>query len=322
MLEILSEYFEAVDSVLEENPILRLEKLLDEHRNATPGEITQLSIKLKKQWNNYAKYGLEMCVVLTEEECAGEELVYKYDFTEDITKIIQSGNKCSKIYYLNSQYKVSEIKQSDEELTVEQCSTISKQINKIVLHLGMKGIDIFIDGVIFSADNFMSSYKDLMDAESMLGICDYGRLIKGFYEQNIRFDINKRYFLRKRDIPKEYHSETVEKYPKLLRNKPEEFFEIDFVRYLKDHCRDAVVKEYMTVTGDRYDVLVLNEDNQVYVFEIKWLGRSITTGMKVFDNYNSDERAISGAYQLLDYVSNANTYKEYFLEFPVFCAIL
>lgn len=44
MLEILSEYFEAVDSVLEENPILRLEKLLDGHRNATPGEIIQLSI--------------------------------------------------------------------------------------------------------------------------------------------------------------------------------------------------------------------------------------------------------------------------------------
>ena len=210
MLEILSEYFEAVDSVLEENPILRLEKLLDGHRNATPGEIIQLSIKLRKQWNNYAKYGLEMCIVLTEEECVGEELVYKYDFTEDITKIIQSGNRCSKIYYLNSQYKVSEMKQSDEELTVEQCSTISKQINKIVLHLGMKGIDIFVDGVIFSADNFMSSYKDLMDAESMLSICDYGRLLKGFYEQNIQFDINKRYFLRKGDIPKEYHSETVD----------------------------------------------------------------------------------------------------------------
>lgn len=101
MLEILSEYFEAVDSVLEENPILRLEKLLDGHRNATPGEIIQLSIKLRKQWNNYAKYGLEMCIVLTEEECVGEELVYKYDFTEDITKIIQSGNRCSKIYLVH-----------------------------------------------------------------------------------------------------------------------------------------------------------------------------------------------------------------------------
>lgn len=323
MLEILSDYFEEVDSVLEENPILRLEKLLDGHRNVTPGEITQLSIKMKKQWNNYAKYGLEMCIVLTEEECDGEELVYKYDFTEDIETIIQNGNRTSKIYYLNSQNKVSEIKQSEEILTVEQCSTISKQINKIVLHLGMKGIDLFIDGVIFSADNFMRSYKDLMDAESMLSIYDYEKLLKGFYEQNIRYDINKRYFLRKDDIPKEYHSDTIEKYAKLLRNKPEEFFQIDFVKYLKDHCRDAVIKEYTTVTGDRYDVLVLNEDNhQVYVFEIKWLGRSITTGVKVFENYNDDKRAISGAYQLLDYVTNADTYKEYFLEFPVYCAIL
>lgn len=323
MLEILSDYFEEVDSVLEENPILRLEKLLDGHRNVTPGEITQLSIKMKKQWNNYAKYGLEMCIVLTEEECDGEELVYKYDFTEDIETIIQNGDRTSKIYYLNSQNKVSEIKQSEEILTVEQCSTISKQINKIVLHLGMKGIDLFIDGVIFSADNFMRSYKDLMDAESMLSIYDYEKLLKGFYEQNIRYDINKRYFLRKDDIPKEYHSDTIEKYDKLLRNKPEEFFQIDFVKYLKDHCRDAVIKEYTTVTGDRYDVLVLNEDNhQVYVFEIKWLGRSITTGMKVFENYNDDKRAISGAYQLLDYVTNADTYKEYFLEFPVYCAIL
>lgn len=224
MLEILSDYFEEVDSVLEENPILRLEKLLDGHRNVTPGEITQLSIKMKKQWNNYAKYGLEMCIVLTEEECDGEELVYKYDFTEDIETIIQNGNRTSKIYYLNSQNKVSEIKQSEEILTVEQCSTISKQINKIVLHLGMKGIDLFIDGVIFSADNFMRSYKDLMDAESMLSIYDYEKLLKGFYEQNIRYDINKRYFLRKDDIPKEYHSDTIEKYAKLLRNKPEEFF--------------------------------------------------------------------------------------------------
>ena len=48
----------------------------------------------------------------------------------------------------------------------------------------------------------------------------------------------------------------------------------------------------------------------------------ITTGMKVFENYNDEKRAISGAYQLLDYVNNADTYKEYFLEFPVYCAIL
>lgn len=323
MHEILSEYSEMVDSVLEENPILRLEKLLKKHQNTTPGEIIQLSIKLKKQWNNFANHGLEMCVVLTEEKCEGGELVYKYDFTEDITNIIQKGNGCSKIYYLNSQYEVSESKQSDKKLTVEQCSTISKEINKIVLHLGMKGIDIFVDGVTFLADNFISSYKDLMDAGSMLSIYEYGKLLKGFYEENIRYDINMRYFLRKGDIHKDYYSETIKKYPKLLRNRPEELFEIDFVKYLKNHCRDTVIKQYTPVTGDRYDVLVRNEDDQhVYVFEIKWLGRAITSGMKIFEKYNSDERAISGAYQLLDYVTNADKYKEYFLEFPVYCAIL
>lgn len=322
MLEILSEYIEAVDSVLEENPILRLEKLLEGHRKITPGEFLQLSIRLKKHWNNFMKYGLEMCIILTEEECEGQEVVYKYNFAKDISNIVTNGNKCSNIYYLNCQYQISEVKKADGILTVEQCSNISKEIDKIVLHLGMKGIDVFANGTLFSADNFMSSYKDLMDAEKMLSIYDYEKLLRGFYEQNIQYDINKRYFLRKNDVPKEYHSETIEKYPKLLKNKPEELFEIDFVKYLKDHCRDAVIKEYTTVTGDRYDVLVLNEDNQVYVFEIKWLGRSITTGMKVFEKYNSDERAISGAYQLLDYVSNADTYKEYFLEFKVYCAIL
>lgn len=322
MLEVLSEYIEAANSVFEENPTLRLEKLLENHCNITSGEITQLSVRLKKQWNNFAKYGLEICIVLTEEECDGESLVYKYDFSDDIAEIIKGSYKSSKIYYLNCRYEVIQIANSEERLTIEQCSIFSKKIKKVVLHLGMGGIDIFADGTLFSADNFYSSYKDLMDAEMMLSIYNYEKLIKGFYEQEIQYDINKRYFLRKDDLPKEYHAETIDKYPKLLRNKPEEYFEIDFVKYLKNNCSDAVIKEYITASGDRYDVLVLNEDNQVHIFEIKWLGRSITTGMKVFENYNNTDRAISGAYQLLDYVSNADKYQKYFLEFPVYCAVL
>ena len=322
MLEILSEYFNAVDSVLEENPILRLEKLLEGHQNTTPGGITQLSIKLKRHWNTYLNYGLELCIVLTEEECDGTELVYKYDFTEDIRKIIQDGQGRSKIYYLNSLYEVSESKQFDEKITVEQCSSISKEIKKIVLHLGQKGIDIFVDGVIFSADNFMSSYKDVMDTGTLLSIYDYKKLLDGFYKEDIQYDINERYFVRKGEIPKKYRPQTIEKYPKLLRNKPEELFQRDFVKYLKNHCGDTVIKEYTTITGDRYDILVQDENSQIYVFEIKWLGRSITSEMTVFEKYNNDERAISGAHQLMDYIINADAYKEYFLEFPIYCAIL
>lgn len=323
MEDMLSDYFEAVESVLEENPVLQLEKLLEGHKNITPGELIQLSIKLKRHWNSFEACGIEMCVVLTEEDFKGQGLIYKYDFTEDIRSIIQSGNKCSNIYYLNCHYEVGEVKKTADTLRIEKCSGISKKLSKIVLHVGTMGIDILADGMLYKAENFLGSYKDLMDAERMLYIYDYEKLIQGFYEQNIKYDINKRYFLRKDDVAKEYREKTVNKYPKLLRNKPEEFFEIDFVKYLKDHCQDAVIKEYTTASGDRYDVLVLDENNnQVYVFEIKWLGRSITTGMNVFENYNSDDRAIAGAYQLLDYITNADTYKKYFLEFPVYCAIL
>lgn len=321
MTEILLEYFKEVESVIEENPILRLEELLYDHQTITAGQLTELCIKIKKQWDDFAKYGVEMCIVLTEEECAGEKLIFKYDFLEDVQTVIRNSNITSKIYYLNSQNKVCEIKESEQILTVEQCSTISEKIHKIVFHLGMKGIDLFIDGVLFSSDNFMRSYKDLMEVNKMLSINEYEKLLEGFYEQNIRYDINKRYFLRKNDIPKEYHASTIEKYTKLLRNKPEELFQIDFVKYLKNHCRDAVIREYTAETGDRYDVLVLNEDN-VYVFEIKWLGRSITTGMNVLEEYNNEQRAISGARQLLDYITNADTYKKYFLELPIYCAIL
>ena len=55
MLEILSDYFEEVDSVLEENPILRLEKLLDGHRNVTPGEITSVEYKNEKAMEQLCK---------------------------------------------------------------------------------------------------------------------------------------------------------------------------------------------------------------------------------------------------------------------------
>ncbi len=322
MKDVLSEYIQMADRVLEETSVLRLERLLKNNHNISPGEMTQLGVKLNKNWNNFAKYGIGICIILTEEECEGQELIYKYDFSKDIQKIIKESPKCSKIYYLNDKYEISRMKYQDDSITISQCSNISEKMKKIVLYLGIRGIDIFIDGKLFRSDDFMSSYKDVIGIRKMLGICDYEKLIQCFYDEDIRYDINKRYFLQRGDVPKEYHASTIDKYPKLLKNRPEQYFHNDFVRYLKNNCYDTVIKEYVNTTEDRYDVLVINEENQMYVFEIKWLGRSITTGMKIFENYNTSERAVAGAYQLFDYVSNADKYSEIFLEYPIFCAIL
>lgn len=323
MSTTLEEYMAVVDTVLEENPILSLEKELGKGRKITAGEIIQLSVKLRKKWTPFSKFGIEMGLILTEEECNGGTVIYDYNFNEDIENIIQNGKTSSIFYYLNHNSEICGMKEFEETASAEQCGKVSKEIKKIVIHLGMRGVDVFINGVIYSSDNFLKSYRDMMDTEKMLEILEYNRLLEGFYKSNIEFDSCKRYFLRKDDIPVEIHEQTIGKYPKLLRNKPEEFFQMDFVRYLKEHCKDAVIKEYITETGDRYDVLVHSESQgAVYVFEIKWLGRSITTGMKIFEKYNTPDRAISGAYQLIDYVDNADTYKDYFLELPIYCAVL
>lgn len=322
MIDILQDYFQTVELVLEKNPVLIWEKILGNNSTVSPGEIIQLGIKIKKHWSKFAKFGLEMGIILTEEECEGTDLIYDFDFSEDISKIIKGSRNKANIYYLNRHCKISEVKGIPDKITIKQCSIISNQLNKIVIHLGIRGVDILVNGIVYSTDNFLDSYRDLMDAEKMLSIYEYEELVKGFYIENVKFDPNKRYFLLKNDTPKEYQNKTIEKYPKLLRNKPEMYFEMDFVKYLKNHCKDTVEKEYITETGDRYDVLVRSEDGYIFVFEIKWLGRSITTGMNIFNEYNSTDRAISGAYQLLDYVSNAELYSEYFLELPVYCAIL
>ena len=322
MNEALKEYIEVVEAVLEENPILSLEKLLGKYSKISPGEVIQISIKLNKLWVQYSTYGIEIGLILTEDDFVGDTFIYDYNFKNDIENIIKGGTKGSFFYYLNRRSEICQCNKYDEIVSAEKCSNVSNELGKVVMHLGIRGVDIFIKGVLYSAKNFIKSYEDLMDTEKMLSIFEYNKLLEGFYKTNIEFDLYKRYFLQKNDIPKELFDNTLKKHPKLLRNKPEEYFQMDFVKYLKEHCKDTVIKEYSSETRDRYDVLVLSENHEIFVFEIKWLGRSITTGMKIFEKYNSDERAISGAYQLIDYVDNANKYKDYFLELPIYCAIL
>lgn len=53
MVDILSDYIQSVELVLEENPVLTLEKILGKDRKVSPGEIIQLGIKIRKHWNKY-----------------------------------------------------------------------------------------------------------------------------------------------------------------------------------------------------------------------------------------------------------------------------
>lgn len=321
MFEALAAYDKVINEVLEESPVLSLEKYLKDNNIITTGELTQLIIKLTKCWKKYKKYSVDVGIIIIDKESYEKEIIYNHDFDYEIKNIIQENRYKSYIYYINAKCEIIEIKGNEEPLTIEKSGAISKELQKIFLHLGVRGIDVLINGILYQAENFMSSYRDLLETDRLKSISEYKDLINGFFISCVQYDPLKRYFILKQDLPKECR-ELIEKYPKLLRNKPEDFFHMDFIKYLKDHCNDTVIKEYKTATGDRYDILVLTSNEDIYVFEIKWLGISITTGMKIFSNYNTGERAVEGAYQLMDYVENADTYKDYFSEYPIYCAVL
>ncbi|MNW56555.1 hypothetical protein D3C74_342800 [compost metagenome] len=75
--------------------------------------------------------------------------------------------------------------------------------------------------------------------------------------------------------------------------------------------------------GERYDVWIATSDDRFYVFEIKWLGKSITAQGNVFQGYNDPERAKEGAYQLKKYIDDAEEYSQIIDgEFRIFCGVL
>jgi hypothetical protein len=147
MLEALAAYDKVINEVLEESPVLSLEKYLKDHTIITTGELTQLIIKLNKCWKKYKKYSVDIGIIIIDKESDGNEIIFNHDFIPEIRNIIQEHCKKSYIFYINAKCEIIEIKGNEDPLTIEKSVAISKELQKIFLHLGVSGIDVLINGV-------------------------------------------------------------------------------------------------------------------------------------------------------------------------------
>ncbi|MFV0239890.1 MAG: hypothetical protein ACK5H4_07610 [Lacrimispora sphenoides] len=323
MLRIPDIYKSIVDTVLDENPVITLEKYLKDYTFITAGQLLQIHCKIANQWRHFQEYGVSSGVMLTDQEVEDSCIsIYDYDFTDDITAAIQNSDYKSIFYIINLDGKIISREEKKEKLVVEKGVSISHSAKNILFFLGIKGVDIIISGMLSKSENFPNSYKDLIDASRQLSIHEYKKLLQDFYMKDVRHDPCKKYFVRTGDLPKTKRENTINKYHKLLRNKPEEIFQRSLISYFKDHCSDTVTKEVANNDNDRYDLFIETDSQEIYVIEIKWLGCSITPEYNIFSKYNNSERAIAGAYQLQHYVDNAEQYKEYLMEYPIRCGIL
>lgn len=318
----LDKYKSVIDEVLIENPVSTLEKYKAEISWISSANILQIHTKVAKQWEKYRKAYVQLSIAITAETQTGKVFTYNYNFNDDIRKIKQNAIAESYIYIINKEGHLLDKELSKEKWNLEHSCNLSSSMKSIVLHLGLGGVDLIVNGKVCTAQNCLKSYKDLLDSSKQLPIQEYKKLLEQYFAKNVQFDPCELLYARNIDIPKDKRVNTTCKYKKLLRAQPENLLHKGLTKFLRENCSDTVIREYTNAVDDRYDVFISSEKDQIYIIELKWLGRSITSEFNVFSNYNSPERAIAGAYQLQKYVDRAEEYNDYLMEYPIYCAIL
>ncbi len=316
------EYFDKeVDKIFEHSPSILLEKLLGENSKIMALDVIKLFVSLQEKWQYYKKHNIQFSIIIDEDKKGNkEEKIYSYNFGNDIREILNTALYKAIIYVIDIDGNIINKQFKQQSVTFEKTCTASFETNSVGFFLGINGIDAIIRGKVYKAENHLDSYNDMMYS-TLLSITEYRKLLNKFIDNEVMYDPLSRYFASKNTLQTKLHY-LLDKHHKLLHSKPEKSFQNDLEFFLKQNCIDEVLTEVHNKSNDRYDIWVSTSDNLLYVFEIKWLGKSITPDGGIFSAYNDCERAISGAYQLKNYVDDAEKYSYILADTKIHCGVL
>ncbi|EAF4555745.1 hypothetical protein H6H07_000075 [Listeria monocytogenes] len=302
-------YGPQIEKVIEESPVSLIGKQLE--RNAfliNTAYFMQLYLKVFEIWENLKKYDINIIFEISKIEESDKDIddILREKFSTDISEVIKAPNKQSIIYkcMLDGQgiHFLLEDKVENKLLISESIEKSYENENSLVFHMYKVGIDAFIGGVTVLSCNNTNIYELMRKSTAKeLSIEYYEKLLKGYYEDRVKFDKMDR-FLQKNNGCSSDWQQMVKEDPYLLVNRPEEKFQKDLIDYFKIYCSDTVLREVPNLDEDRYDIWISSSINEIYIFEIKWLGKSITSKGNIFSKYNTAKRAVEGAYQLVEYI--------------------
>ncbi|MBF2518378.1 hypothetical protein IA940_00400 [Listeria marthii] len=302
-------YGPQITKVIEESPVSLIGKQLE--RNAfliNTAYFMQLYLKVFEIWENLKKYDINIIFEISKIEESDKDIddILREKFSTDISEVIKAPNKRSIIYkcMLDGQgiHFLLEDKVENKLLISESIEKSYENESSLVFHMYKVGIDAFIGGVSVLSCNNTNIYELMRKSTAKeLSIEYYEKLLKGYYEDRVKFDKMDR-FLQKNNGCSSDWQQMVKEDPYLLVNRPEEKFQKDLIDYFKIYCSDTVLREVPNLDEDRYDIWISSSINEIYIFEIKWLGKSITSKGNIFSKYNTAKRAVEGAYQLVEYI--------------------
>ncbi|WP_339168658.1 hypothetical protein MKX75_04860 [Paenibacillus sp. FSL R5-0341] len=312
-----------IKKVYQKNPLFKLQDLLKEGNiDIDPGELLNLFIYIKKEWESVKHFNVQGAIIISDSTTVtGDVSFRKNELIKDIQNVIQSAKKCI-IYNLNTNGFIGHVELKNDKFTYEDLVIHSKEHHIISIYMGIKGIDIIINGIPFESENRMENYSDVINYRSLVDISNYKELLNRFFKERIQYDPFKSLFVYKNELPKSLHS-LIEENPKLLKVKPEERFQKELEYFLKQNCLGKVLTEVKNKFGERYDVWISTSDDKLYVFEIKWLGKSLTAEGNIFKGYNDPVRVMEGAHQLKKYIDDAEGHSQALGgDFRIYCGVL
>lgn len=192
----------------------------------------------------------------------------------------------SKFYDFDSSHK-------NIERDIIDCS----KNNNIVFFFGDDGVDCWISGVKEKNTNIFYSYKNREEYNKK---DDLSKIEKVFqkYDQS---HLSKKHNYCKFFVEKYILNKLNSAYKNILINKPEEIMRNDLCDYLNIYVKGTFNVELQLDSERKVDIYT-EYNNMYYIFEIKWLGKSINDNGDGVSTEYSHARARDGVKQTIDYI--------------------
>ncbi len=184
---------------------------------------------------------------------------------------------------------------NDQECEFAEYSNCKK---KYVFFFGHEGVDFWKDGVKKHKANRLYSYDDINRYREKAVISNISNVIEN-YE---KFYLSQKTNVCKFFESKRYHDDIGDRSYSILLNRPENLMRDDLKNYLNDNVQGTFNIEYKLNSGNLVDIYTEQSGNELYIFEVKWLGKSICNGSKSRFTIYDSKQIKKGIIQTLEYV--------------------
>jgi len=254
---------------------------------------------LQQFWNDRPNKSSMFFICIKESEIPKLELeTVKNNLYTNISDKLKASNKLT----VNSKFEIlnkDNIKLRGRKKVNDYLINISKE-GYCVFFFGPDGIDVYSKGINKIKFNIFYTTEDIQRYTEKYHIKEIDKIFERYQKRALSQQyVYSMFFAQKSaliQIDKKYVNRNI------LRNKPEQIMRDHLLDFLNEKTQHRFYKECELVASKRETDIYTEVDGELYLFEIKWLGRCISDCGTKINNLNTHACARNGVTQTLEYM--------------------